>query len=132
MPYENVTAVSMTATGGADIAARRFLAMGAGTVAQAADGVDTVGVSLEAYDDSEHALGNASNVIPVAARRTGSKVEVEAGAAVAAGADVASDSVGRAKTSATADLVQGKALTAAGAAGEIITVMFAPKAEPTA
>lgn len=50
------------------------------------------------------------------------RCKVEAGAVVAAGADVSSDTVGRAITALNNYSINGKAITAAGAAGDIIEV----------
>jgi len=52
----------------------------------------------------------------------GSVSKVEAGAAVSAGADVTSDASGRAVTSASGNYIAGKAINAAGGAGELISV----------
>jgi hypothetical protein len=54
----------------------------------------------------------------------GSVVKVVAGAAVAQDAKVSSDASGRAITAIATHHVQGKALTAAGAAGELIEVLL--------
>ena len=55
--------------------------------------------------------------------------KVVAGAAVAFGANVQSDTTGRAITAASADYSQGMALQAAAAAGEIIPVLLRPQSQ---
>lgn len=54
--------------------------------------------------------------------------KVAAGAVVAAGAEVASDNVGRAVTATTGDHIIGTALKAAGAADEVIPVLLGQSA----
>ena len=56
-------------------------------------------------------------------------VKVVAGAAVAVGANVQSDTTGRAITAATGDYSLGEALEAASAAGEIIAVLLGANAQ---
>lgn len=116
MPTEAASAITLTA--GAAIAQRRLVKVTtAGEVIQsAAESDDSVGVSLEA-------AAAQGDVIPVA-KLDGSKVEVEAGAGITAGAALESDSVGRVIThGGTAARIVGYALEAAGGAGEFITVL---------
>ena len=117
--FENVRPISLNAAATA-IRIARFVVVGAsGQAAEAAAATDEVdGVSLEAV-----AAGNAGLAFPAAAP-DGAKVEVAAGAAVTAGALVTSDATGRAVTAATGNRVNGRALTAAGAADEVITILF--------
>lgn len=94
---------------GADIARHRFVSVDAssnGIVATASTGV--VGVSMNQT--------KAGEVLEIA----DGIVMVEAGAAVAAGAKIASNAEGKAITA--TDAAVGVALTAATTAGEIITV----------
>lgn len=122
--YQNARAISL-ACAAASIAANRFVAMSATGITYAAAGGNAVGMTLEAYDHTAYGLGNASNVIAVA-QLDGSKLMIEAGAAIAAGAAVASDATGRAVTAAgTGTAVLGYAVPAAGAAGEIIQIVAA-------
>ena len=123
MANENTQPITLTAATGADIRARRFVIQGSTGVAEATDGSDAVGVSFTFYDDSEHTLGNASRAVSVVTNQ-GCRVEVEAGAAVTAGNDIASDAQGRVINAATGDAILGKALTAATAAGEVVEVLF--------
>lgn len=57
---------------------------------------------------------------------------VEAGAAVTVGDDVSTDDTGRVVTSATGDLIHGRALETASAAGVKIAVLLIPGAGATA
>lgn len=57
-------------------------------------------------------------------------VQVEAGAQVAAGANIATDNVGRA-VAASSNVVLGKAITAAGEAGEYVTIVLGAGAGDT-
>ena len=56
----------------------------------------------------------------------GSVSKVEAGAAIALGADVASDSLGRAVTAVAGDFIVGECVSAAGALGELCSVWVNP------
>lgn len=116
MSFQNANAISLTA--GAAISQGRFVKVSTGgKVIQAAAGTDeAVGVALEA-------AAADLDVIPCA-KYDGGIVEVEAGAAVTVGADVSSDSVGRAVAAATSDAIAGWALSGAGAAGEFIKVLL--------
>lgn len=115
MPFQSVNSITQVA--GAAVAAKRFVKKdGSGDAIQAAAATDEViGVSLAAAA----AAGDAFEV----AKMDGCRVEVEAGAAVTAGADVTSDTVGRAVAAGTDNAVAGFAETAADAAGEIITIV---------
>jgi hypothetical protein len=119
MANENTQTITLQAAATTAIRQRRFVAQGSGGAAEAADGVDTAGVSFGST------TANAGDPRAFAAvTNTGCRVEVEAGEAVAIGDDVASDAQGRAKTSATGDFIQGSALTAASAAGEIVDILY--------
>lgn len=109
-------AVFETFEAGADISASQFR-----FVELASDGqVDPVGT----------AGGNAVGVLynlPAAAGRAAQvavtgRVKVVAGAAITRGAKVSSDNVGRAITAVSTHHVQGRAVQAATAAGEVIEV----------
>jgi len=131
MSDESVRSITLPCDAGQDLPARRFVAMSATGIVLPADGGgaaqegSVLGVSLETYDDSEFALGNASSVIPVALL-DGAKIDVETGAeAVAVGDPVSTDGSGQAKIAdATGDEILGYALTAAGTGvGEIVTIV---------
>lgn len=98
-------------------------------VTQAADGqVDHVADATErplgVAAESQSTVGGS---VPVATQQ-GGVVKVEAGAAITAGASIeaAGDGTGRAitHTSGVGDYIVGQALTAAGAAGDIIEVLL--------
>lgn len=111
--------VSLTAT--AAISRRRFVVAGATartcTQASAATQV-AIGVA-------EEAAAAAGAEVPV---RILGITQVEAGAAIVAGAQVTTDASGRAVTAATANNVFGVAQTAAGAAGDMVMVLLATPA----
>lgn len=122
MTFEKVRSVTLTPNSAA-IPARRFVSITTnGEITLATATADAVGVSLEA------SAANDQTPIPVALL-DGGKVEVEANAAVAAGAPIAaagaSADAGRADDTAAGVTVKhlGYSLTAAAAAGEVITVL---------
>jgi len=125
MSFQSVTPVTMALDTSADLPQHRFVSPGASGVVQATAALGTVGVSLEGFVAADFAAGNEDGVIPVAIAGI---VEVEAGAAVAVGAVVTSDASGQAVTAASPALAQGVALSAAGAAGQFITVLLQPTA----
>ena len=119
MANENTQTITLQAAATTAIRQRRFVSQGSTGLAESVDGADTAGVSFgstTATAGDPRALAVVTNA--------GCRVEVEAGEAVAVGDDVASDSEGRAKTSASADNIQGKALTAASAAGEVVEILY--------
>jgi hypothetical protein len=81
------------------------------------DGEFAVGV----LEDAPSAAGEVASVV------IGGVAKVKAGAAITAGAAVASDSAGEAITAATADIRLGIALETA-ADGDIISIVFNPAA----
>lgn len=128
MSYEAVRSVSLQCDAGQDLPANRFCVPSATGLVLSSNAGEAIGVSLDLYDDSEFVLGNASNTIPVALL-DGSKVEVECGAAVAAGARVMSNASGQAITAvgATARAL-GYALTATSNLGETLTIVGSKEA----
>ena len=115
--YNTRCALTFEAAG--DLSANQFYLVvvdGNGQVAVAGDGADAIGVLY----DKPSAQGNAAQV------RIGEVVQVAAGAAVSIGANVASDATGRAVTATTGEQIVGKALTAASAAGQLISVLWRP------
>ncbi len=130
MPFQNVQPITLDAATSAAIRQRRFVATSATGIVEAGAGADAVGVSMQAFDDAAYPA-NASRAISVATN-IGCIVEVEAGAAVVAGAKVASDAQGRAATAATGNVIMGTALTAAGAAGEVIDVLLSKQGAASA
>lgn len=120
MTYEAVRSISLAPVTANVINANRFvnLVAGTGTIDESTAAGDCIGVSL----DSSAALASAA--IPVALP-DGCIVEVEAGAAVTIGARLISDATGRGITATGATArVLGRALTAAGAAGDMMSVLF--------
>lgn len=122
MVVEAARQISLTAA--ADVAIRRFVEMdsgGGGKVSQVGTiGNIAVGVAMEAADVSEE-----QDRIPVALL-DGSKLEVEAGAAIdvsAAAVPVMSDASGRAIAATATNNILGHALTSADAAGEVVTII---------
>ena len=83
-------------------------------VAACGDGEKAVGI----LQDKPAADGRAGNV------RISGTSKVVAGAAIALGAEVASDANGKCVTAASGDYILGVALEAAGAANQIIAVTF--------
>jgi hypothetical protein len=112
--------VNISVAASADLSANqfRFHTIGATGMALAGAGVLTDGV----LQDTPNALGvhGALCVSGVS--------KVVAGAAVLAGAEVASDATGRAVTAVSTDHYAGRAITAAGAAGDIISVLLNTRA----
>jgi hypothetical protein len=105
---------TITLVAAADLSAEQFTHIEAGAV-QAGAGEKAVGILQNKPTSGQSAT------IAIA----GSISKVVAGAAVSAGAQVASDATGRAVTATTSDVVTGTALTAAGAADEIFEVLLA-------
>ena len=104
---------TLSRTASATLAAHRFVTV-AGAVP--ANGAVTFGVTQSA--------ATSGQLLPVVTLGT---ARVEAGAAVSAGAVLATDNQGRAVTHSTGAKV-GYALTAAGAAGQFIEVFLIPNA----
>lgn len=130
MPFQNVQTVSLAVDTSAAIAAKRFVAASAAGIVQAGAGANAAGVAMEAFSNTDFANGEASSVIAVATNE-GCIVEVEAGAAVAAGANVAANANGAAIVATAGNVIMGQALDAAGAAGEVISILLS-KAGATA
>lgn len=123
---EKVSAITLIA--GAAVVANRFVTLGAnGLLAPiAAQGVDSVGVALRTITSGMVTEGK-DVACPVAVH-DGGKLPMEAGAAIviSGGAvPVIADSLGRVIAAASDnDRILGYALEAAGAAGELITVLL--------
>lgn len=119
MANENTQTITLFAVAATAVRQRRFVIQTATGITEATDGADAVGVSFGSVPDT----AGTSRAIAVVTNQ-GCRVEVEAGAAVTVGADIATDAQGRVIPAATADAILGKALTAASAAGEIVEVLF--------
>ncbi len=118
MAIENPVATLPGAVASTDLSAHQFKFVdidASGEIAVAGAGVDSVGV----LQNKPSAQGRAATVWG-----PGSVCKVIAGAAVAAGARVTPDATGRAVTAVTGNRINGRALMAAGAAGEIISVFI--------
>lgn len=77
-------------------------------------------------------LQNAPGLGEAAALRAGGQSKVEAGAAIADGAQIAPDANGRARTAVSGDFPVGTALEAAAGLNSIITVLITPTLTPLA
>lgn len=116
---ESVMSISREAAG--DLSAEQYTFV-------VVDSNGQVGQQTTAGGDADGVLMNKPNAQGVAAEVAISGVtKVVAGAVVAAGAKVQSDTTGRAITAATGDHVLGKALSAAAAANEVIEVLLVSK-----
>ncbi len=125
MPTQGISTVTFNPVSAA-VTSRRFVELSSGSVQMVGTaGNSAIGVSAQASPASD-TVG-----IPVAVFN-GGIMEVEAGAAVAVDADVTADATGRAITSASGNTINGVALTAASAAGEIIEVLLTKGAAATA
>lgn len=111
---------TLTATAGAVVRIYRFVQL------QADGKYDEVGTAQARADGVAAQAAAADGDAFAMAKPTGAFVKVEAGAAVARGAQIASDNQGRAIThvSGAGNYILGEALEAASAAGEIIKVAF--------
>lgn len=114
MGAQNTALLALTVIAAGTIATNRFVTPAG---AQAGADANTLGVARTAAVATDK----------IAVDVLGTAV-VEAGAAVAAGATVKSDSSGRAITWATSGAKVGVALEAAGAAGNMIEVLLIPNA----
>lgn len=93
----------------------RFVVITAGGANEAGVDADTVGIAREQSDDG------STVAIPVQ-KKDGAVGEVEAAGAIAVGATLSSDAQGRALSGGTNP--QAVALSAASAAGEVVTVIY--------
>ncbi len=116
----SITVYADGATPEAPIKVNRFITLGAsGKVAHTGAGLQTDFVSLATAErDGEPLQGS----LP-----TGSINKVEAGGVIEVGDLIASDATGRAIVAASGKVANGKAVTAAGAVGEMIGFTFSPK-----
>ena len=119
MTTQAVETVTMTPVASTAIRNRRFVELTSAGLIQEVSGLtnDAIGVSQQAS-----LATNDDIAIPVALLK--GIVEVEAGAAVNRGANVGSDTEGRAIDPAAGGPIYGKAMKAASAAGEIIEVFM--------
>ena len=115
MAYNNIVGQAETYIAGADLTGSQYLFVktSGANVVVCGDGEEAVGVLW-----NDPASGRAATVI-----RDGDP-HVYAGAAIAAGANVASDAAGKAVTAASGDVVLGKARAAAAAADDLVQIEF--------
>ena len=118
MAYENVSQGGIPGvTASADLSAKQFffaIIDGEGTVGLAGNGAAADGVIVNKPISGQ----SVSLAIP------GDTVKVSAGAAVAAGANVASDANGQGVTAATTEYILGKCINAVSNADELMTVQL--------
>lgn len=115
MAYNNIQGHTETYLAGADLTAEQFtfVVSDGDEVTQINAGEAATGVLF-----NDPASGRAATVV------TGGQPNVYAGAAIAVGAEIASDDEGRAVTAVSTDIVLGKARHAAGGAGELVMIDF--------
>jgi hypothetical protein len=118
--YENIKYTVPGLQAGADLSAKQFYFVKNHTTAKqvvvAGDGEAAIGV----LQDKPDAAGKSATVAVAP-----STSKVVAGGAISAGAKVASDAAGKAATAASGEYVQGFALDASTADGDLITVQLA-------
>lgn len=118
----SITVFAALATVAAPIKINRFLTVNSdGQCAYTGAGLDADYISLGTAERTGEALQGS---LPI-----GSINKIESGAAIAVGAKITSDATGRAVTATAGDIVLGKAVTASGAAGEVIGATFSPRGE---
>lgn len=121
MANENTQTITLSAVAATAVRQRRFVTQTSTGITECTATADAAGVSFGSVPDT----AGTSRAIAVVTNN-GCRVEVEAGAAVAVGADIGSDAEGRAISAVATNPIFGKALTAASAAGEIVEVLFQP------
>ena len=109
-------------SGSATVNQRRFVNYAAGGVVQASDGGFIVGINHTALPTS----GSDRKALAVTTN-PGSIDEVEASAAIADGAEVASAANGLAKTATSGDFIFGVAVDATTASGQSVSVLISPR-----
>lgn len=122
--YSDVIFNARDYTSAGDLSAEQytFVKRSAGmTIVQSGDGDEAVGVLWNAPT----AAGQAATVV------VGGRPNVYAGAAIANGAEIASDANGNAVTAVATDVVLGYALHAASAAGTLVQVELLGEAQFT-
>ena len=120
--FDNVTPITLGVASATVIRENRFVVIGANGLAEESnDGNDAIAVCPLG---SANGNDNAIAVVPL----NGAIVTVEAGAAIDASTakDIASDNDGRAIIAAAGDVVLGKALDSATAAGDPIRILALP------
>lgn len=115
MAYNNIHGQVETYIAGADLSASQYLFVktSGATVVVAGAGEEAVGVLW-----NDPTSGKAASVV------RGGDPNVYAGAAIAAGVDVASDAAGKAVAATTGDVILGKTRKAAEAANDLVQIEF--------
>lgn len=117
MAFNNIHGRVETYIAGADLSSKQytFVKMSGADVVSAGDGEDAIGVLW-----NDPTSGKAASVV------RGGDPHVYAGAAITAGADIASDAAGKVVPAATGDYVLGQARAAAAADGDLVQIHFNP------
>lgn len=123
---KEVITITKTYPNGSAITRKRFVSLDSnGAVNHSGDGVEIKGVSQET-------VAITGQGVSVALINAGNISQVEASTLMAAAAQVASDSVGRAKTSASADIEVGQADEGASVTGQYAIVHLTTAGKATA
>ena len=121
MPFESVRPVTLNSQPNVAITQRRFVIYTSTGLALAGAAAEAIGVAMESFAAGGTGI---TNPVPVALL-DGAKIEVEASAAIAVGANVGVAANGKARTAVTSDPIMGIALSAPGADGQMMTILSA-------
>lgn len=115
MAYNNIHGQVETYIAGADLSSSQYLfvKVSGANVVVAGDGEAAVGVLW-----NDPTSGKAASVV------RGGDPHVYAGAAIAAGVDIASDAAGKAVAATTGDIILGTTRAAAAASGDLVQINF--------
>lgn len=115
MAFNNILNQAETYLAGEDLSAAQytFVTSDGDEVTATGAGESATGVLW-----NDPATGRAATVV------RGGEPHVYAGAAIAVGAEIASDANGKAVTATSTDVILGEARTAAGGAGELVMITF--------
>tara|TARA_R110000737_G_scaffold204632_2_gene223421 strand:- start:2598 stop:2969 length:372 start_codon:yes stop_codon:yes gene_type:complete len=115
MAYNNIHGQVETYIAGADLSSSQYLfvKVSGANVVVAGDGEAAVGVLW-----NDPTSGKAASVV------RGGDPHVYAGAAIAAGIDIASDAAGKAVAATTGDIILGTTRAAAAASGDLVQINF--------
>lgn len=119
--FESVRPVSLESQPNVAITQRRFVVMTSTGITLAGAAAEAVGIALETFAAQGAGI---TRTVPVALL-DGAKIEVEASAAIAVGANIGVAANGKARTAVTNDPIMGVALTASAADTQIITILSA-------
>ena len=115
MAYNNIHGQVETYIAGADLSSSQYLfvKVSGANVVVAGDGEAAVGILW-----NDPTSGKAASVV------RGGDPHVYAGAAIAAGIDIASDAAGKAVAATTGDIILGTTRAAAAASGDLVQINF--------